>query len=68
MQRPAAGLLVLGLVLFVWGRWRHDVIALSVLVRCALKTPYRDGTTHVIFEPEDPLRATRFGPRSAACE
>jgi hypothetical protein len=22
-------------------------------VRCALKTPYRDGTTHVIFEPED---------------
>jgi hypothetical protein len=23
------------------------------LVRCALKTPYRDGTTHVIFEPED---------------
>jgi hypothetical protein len=25
----------------------------SGLVRCALKTPYRDGTTHVIFEPED---------------
>jgi Putative transposase len=23
------------------------------LVRLALKTPYRDGTTHVIFEPED---------------
>jgi hypothetical protein len=23
------------------------------LVRCTLKTPYRDGTTHVIFEPED---------------
>jgi hypothetical protein len=23
------------------------------LVRCALKTAYRDGTTHVIFEPED---------------
>jgi Putative transposase len=23
------------------------------LVRCALKTPYRDGTTPVIFEPED---------------
>jgi hypothetical protein len=23
------------------------------LVRCALKTPYRDGTTHVVFEPED---------------
>jgi hypothetical protein len=23
------------------------------LVRCALRTPYRDGTTHVIFEPED---------------
>ena len=23
------------------------------LVRCALKTPYRDGTTHVILEPED---------------
>jgi hypothetical protein len=22
-------------------------------VRYALKTPYRDGTTHVIFEPED---------------
>ena len=22
-------------------------------VRFALKTPYRDGTTHVIFEPED---------------
>jgi len=22
-------------------------------VRLALKTPYRDGTTHVIFEPED---------------
>ncbi len=22
-------------------------------VRCALTTPYRDGTTHVIFEPED---------------
>jgi hypothetical protein len=22
-------------------------------VRCALKTPYRDGTTHVIFDPED---------------
>lgn len=22
-------------------------------VRCALKRPYRDGTTHVIFEPED---------------
>jgi hypothetical protein len=22
-------------------------------VRCVLKTPYRDGTTHVIFEPED---------------
>jgi hypothetical protein len=22
-------------------------------MRCALKTPYRDGTTHVIFEPED---------------
>jgi hypothetical protein len=22
-------------------------------VRCALKTPYRDGTTHAIFEPED---------------
>jgi hypothetical protein len=22
-------------------------------VRCALKTPYRDGTTHVVFEPED---------------
>jgi hypothetical protein len=25
----------------------------SGLVRCALKTPYRDGTTHVLFEPED---------------
>jgi len=25
----------------------------SGLVRCALKTAYRDGTTHVIFEPED---------------
>jgi hypothetical protein len=25
----------------------------SGLVRLALKTPYRDGTTHVIFEPED---------------
>lgn len=25
----------------------------SGLVRCALKTPYRDGTTQVIFEPED---------------
>jgi hypothetical protein len=23
------------------------------LVRLALKTPYRDGTTHVILEPED---------------
>jgi hypothetical protein len=23
------------------------------LVRLALKTPYRDGTTHVLFEPED---------------
>jgi hypothetical protein len=23
------------------------------LVRLALKTPYRDGTTHVIFEPAD---------------
>jgi Putative transposase len=22
-------------------------------VRCTLKTPYRDGTTHVIFEPLD---------------
>ena len=22
-------------------------------VRCALKTPYRNGTTHVIFEPEE---------------
>jgi hypothetical protein len=22
-------------------------------VRCALKTPYRDRTTHIIFEPED---------------
>jgi hypothetical protein len=22
-------------------------------VRCALKTPYWDGTTHMIFEPED---------------
>ena len=22
-------------------------------MRCALKTPYRDGTTHVLFEPED---------------
>jgi hypothetical protein len=22
-------------------------------VRLALKTPYRDGTTHVMFEPED---------------
>jgi hypothetical protein len=25
----------------------------SGLVRCALKTPYRNGTTQVIFEPED---------------
>jgi hypothetical protein len=25
----------------------------SGLVRLALKTPYRDGTTHMIFEPED---------------
>lgn len=25
------------------------------LVRRALKTPYRDGTTHVIFEPEDSI-------------
>ena len=22
-------------------------------VRCELKTPWRNGTTHVIFEPED---------------
>ena len=32
MQALAAGLLALALVLFAWGRWRHDVVALTVLV------------------------------------
>lgn len=32
MQWMAAGLLVLALILFAWGRWRHDVIALTILV------------------------------------
>ena len=35
-------------------------------VRYQLKTPYRDGTTHLIFEPLElmarPLRASRFTP------
>jgi hypothetical protein len=32
---------------------RSDAVAEGGLVRLALKTAYRDGTTHVIFEPED---------------
>jgi hypothetical protein len=37
------------------------------LVRLALKTPYRNGTTHVIFEPEDFMaRLAALVPRSRA--
>jgi hypothetical protein len=36
-------------------------------VRYALKTPYRDGTTHVIFEPEDFIaRLAALVPKSRA--
>jgi hypothetical protein len=36
-------------------------------VRLALKTPYRDGTTHVIFEPEDFMaRLTALVPKPRA--
>ena len=30
-------------------------------VRYHLKTPYRDGTTHVIFEPLDKIAGSDFG-------
>jgi hypothetical protein len=35
------------------GRFSQLPLTQGGNVRYALKTPHRDGTTHVIFEPED---------------
>lgn len=34
-------------------------------VVCLLKTPYRDGTTHVVFEPLDKFVGNKFGQPQA---
>ena len=34
-------------------RWSRSALTLRGNVHYALKTPYRDGPTHVIFKPEN---------------
>ncbi len=39
--------------MMTWSRSSRRKLPISRSVRYQLKTPYRDGTTHVIFEPVD---------------